>query len=321
MGAARPTRPAWGQAVVLVADPAQENLVLLGPLEQEVGHVGPGESDAAVGLDVVAGDLDRGLRGVAGGHGAARSRSGSSVSEAQAANWAPARAISSWWNMSTIRCLTTWKVATGRSNTTRTLAYSMASSSARSDTPTSSEARPTADIVETRRHSAVWSPDGPSGADLLLVEHQAGGLAGGVERRHGLAPRGARAKRADALLAAGDHDGPVGPCAVEHQRLVPAHDPVGPFATGPGAHRVRAGRRGPSRSGPRCPAGAVGQAGQQFVRPEGPGGQGGEHEEEKKGPGKGIRPICSKTMHVSSSGAPEPPGSSGMSRPVQPRSD
>ena len=52
----------------------------------------------------------------------------------------------------------------GRSNTTRTLAYSTASSRARSDTPTSSAARATATSSRTRRHSTVWSPWGPRGS-------------------------------------------------------------------------------------------------------------------------------------------------------------
>ena len=114
---------------------------------------------------------------------AARARSGDSVSAAQAAKCTPARAISSDWNMSTMRCFTDWNEAMGRSNTTRTLAYSTASSSARSDTPTSSAASATDTSSSTRRHSPVWSPTGPERLHRLLLEHQPGQLAGGVERR------------------------------------------------------------------------------------------------------------------------------------------
>ena len=43
-------------------------------------------------------------------------------------------------------------------------------------------------------------------------------------------------------------------------------------------------------------------------------------EEEKNGPGRGMRPISSSTTHISSRPAPLPPYSSGTSRPVHPRS-
>ena len=50
---------------------------------------------------------------------AACARSGASVSDAQAANWKPARAISTCWNISTRRWRTVWYVATGLSKTMR----------------------------------------------------------------------------------------------------------------------------------------------------------------------------------------------------------
>ncbi len=51
------------------AGAAREELVLLHPLEEEMGVVGPGEPDAAVQLNVVAGDPHTGVRRVARGHG------------------------------------------------------------------------------------------------------------------------------------------------------------------------------------------------------------------------------------------------------------
>ncbi len=45
-------------------------------------------------------------------------------------------------------------------------------------------------------------------------------------------------------------------------------------------------------------------------------------DDEKNGPGSGMRPICSATMHTSSRPAPSPapPSSSGTSKPVHPSS-
>jgi hypothetical protein len=67
----------------LRADTAEENFVLLDPLEEEVAMA------------------------------AERSRSGASLSDAQEAYCTPARAISTCWNISTRRCRTVWLAATG----------------------------------------------------------------------------------------------------------------------------------------------------------------------------------------------------------------
>ena len=65
----------------------------------------------------------------------------------------------------------------------------MASASARSAAPTVSAASPTAMSSWTRCHSPTWLPGRPERHDRRLVEHEAGQLAGGVERRDELAAR------------------------------------------------------------------------------------------------------------------------------------
>ena len=58
-----------GDPAPLVAGAPHQDLVLLGPFEEEMGVVGPGEAHPAVHLDVVPGDPHRGLGRVGGGHG------------------------------------------------------------------------------------------------------------------------------------------------------------------------------------------------------------------------------------------------------------
>ncbi len=203
----------------------------------------------------------------------------------------------------------------GRSKTTRTLAYSTASSRARSATPTSSAARPTETSSSTRRHSGAWSPGGPERLDRLLVEHQPGQLAGGVEAGDHLGLGRRQQERADALLGQRHHDGPVGGVAVDHHRLGVRSPPIRRPCAGPGPGRCPVGGRGPARAGPPCPAcRPEARPASRSSAPRARAASVAITDEEKNGPGSGTRPICSRTMHISSSPAPSP----GTSIPVQP---
>ena len=84
----------------------------------------------------------------------------------------------------------------GRSKTTRALAYSVASSSARSHTPTSSAARATETSSSTRRHRAAWSPAGPSGSAGSSSRTRRASLRVGSRLGTSLGPgRGSRKER------------------------------------------------------------------------------------------------------------------------------
>ena len=166
------------------------------------------------------------------------------------------------------------------------LAYSTASSRARSDTPTSSAASPTATSSRTRRHRPLWSPSGPSGSTGSSSRTRRDSLRVGSSPGTASALGARQQERPDPLLGQGHHDGPVGGVAVDHDRLVAGHHPARPLAPGPGPHRGQRVAVTLLVQGHRPPAGARGQAGEQAVGPEGPGGQRGHDRGGEEGAGQ-----------------------------------
>jgi hypothetical protein len=199
----------------------------------------------------------------------------------------------------------------------------MASPRARSAAPTVSAARATAMSSCTRCHRAPGCPPGPSGTTGVSSRTRRASLR--VGSRDGTSsPRAARQVGAHALLAAGHHDGPVGAVAVDHDRLLPLTTHSGRLAAGPGPHRAQRVAVPLLPQGHRAPAGAGGQVPSSSVAPRARAARVAAMAEEKNGPGNGMRPICSATMHISSSPVPPrrtPRAPAGRSSPGRPACD
>ena len=134
----------------------------------------------------------------------------------------------------------------GRSNCTRSLAYSVAICSARSQAPTLSAHRAMPMSSTTRCRRARWSPGGPDPAGGPPVELEPGDLAGDVHvSGRARRPGASRAKVGQAVGVAGHHVGEVGGVAVEHHGLGARRGPTS-------SPRRRAVAAIPS-SGSRCP--------------------------------------------------------------------
>ena len=199
----------------------------------------------------------------------------------------------------------------------------MASSRARSATPISLGGECHRHVVEDPAPERGLVPGGSERHDAGSRRGR-GGQPCGSGRACGTAsarPAGSRRNERTPSSPRADHDRPVGGVTVEHERLVPAQHPVRPPAAGAGAdggervavtHLVE--RDGPPLCSRRPgPAGGRRPRGRRAARVA-------ITAEEKKGPGRGTRPICSSTMQVSSSPAPAPPCARGRACPVHPRS-
>ena len=233
----------------------------------------------------------------------------------------PTRVSSMAWSMSTALCLMTWNVAIGRSNCTRTLAYSTARWWACSMTPSSSAAQGDVGVVDDA------PPEGgvvAVGADRLggsPVEVEPGDAAGEVQVGTG-SPWGASIRNVPMpswVRAGTSTQSARGP--VEDDRLEAVQPPLATLALGPGPHPVDriAVAQLVDRDG--APGGPGGQRAELVVEAE-PSGREGGRTRPRTGTarGSGTRPISSSTTTRSTSPMPRPPCSSGTSRPVQPSS-
>ena len=118
------------------------------------------------------------------------------MSEAQAAKWTPARASSSAWYMSTIRCLTDWNVGDGTVEDHPDLGVLDGLFEGPVGHPDQLGGQADRDVVEHPTPQAGLVPGGPEGLDRLLVEDQSGELPGRVEARDRLGlGRGSRNER------------------------------------------------------------------------------------------------------------------------------
>ena len=222
-------------------------------------------------------------------------------------------------SMSTALCRIAWNDASGRSNCTRTFAYSTARSCACSHVPTSSAASITAASSATRRQIAVWSPVGtdrrPRG--VSSSSRRANLRVGSIER-HRLAVRRFEQERAEAVFGARDDDRPVGGVAVEHDRLQTRHDPVGALAANARAHAVDRVAGAELLERDRAAQLAARELREQVVGAERFAASVASTADEKYGPGNGNRPISSITTTMSTSPSPRPPCASGTSSPGHP---
>ena len=142
----------------------------------------------------------------------------------------PTRDSSMRSSISAALCLMAWNVAIGRSNCTRTLAYSTARSNACCIDPSVSAHSSTAASSTTRFQISVWSPSGPTGSATTSVELEPGEPPGHVEAGIQLGPAVPRPGRCRCPAAVrARHEDPVGGVAVEHDRLgarAAATDPI-----------------------------------------------------------------------------------------------
>ena len=205
------------------AGAAREDLVLLHPLEEEVGVVGPREPDAAVQLDVVAGHPHAGVGRVAGGHGGGLGPLGGLGVRGPGGEL---------------------EAGAGHLDLLEHLDQAVAHGLVRrhrlvEDDPLGRVGDGLgqgpvgrADRLGRQRDGDVVLDPLPQGRLVArraerdhrrLVEDEAGQLAGGVERRARARPAGRLEQvGAHALLAAGHDDGPVGGVPVDDGRLLAA---------------------------------------------------------------------------------------------------
>ena len=225
------------------------------------------------------------------------------------------------WSMSTALCLMTWKVAIGRSNWTRTLAYSTARWWACSITPSRSQQSATLASSTMRRQSGGVVAVGADPLGGPAVQVETGHPPRVVPRRHGLALRRLQEEGADPLLRAGGYEGPVGRRSVEHDRLQPVQAPAARPCAWPGCGCGRPGRRGPARRR-RWSLGSLPRPATAAARPARGDGRRSWRRRPRTGRARGRAtcPISSSTTAMSTSPMPRPPRSSGTSRPVQPSS-
>ena len=137
--------------------------------------------------------------------------------------------------MSTILCLITWKVAIGRSNCTRSLAYSVAIAQGPLARADALRAQGDADVVDRpgEQRPLITRRTHPAGGPV--VEDESGHLAGDVEARHQLAAGRGEREGGQAVGVARHDVGDVGGVAVEDHRLVAVEQPV--VASTPGGAR------------------------------------------------------------------------------------
>ncbi len=126
--------------------------------------------------------------------------------------------------------------------------------------------------------------------DRLLLEHQAGELAGRVQSGDGLGLRGAQQERADPVLGQGHDDHPFGALAVDDRRLGSADHPSGPPAAGAGTHGVQGMAVPLLLDGHGAPRGTGCQLGDQVTGTEGPCREHGQHRGGEEGTGQGHPP-------------------------------
>ena len=166
----------------------------------------------------------------------------------------------------------------------------------------------------TRRHRGDWSPDGPERLDRLLLEHQPRQLAGGIERRDRLGLGDGRRNERIPSSASATTMAQSAVCPSGTIGLVPVTTHPEPFRRAR-ARTVVSGWPCPCScraTVPRCRPEA--SSANRWSAPRARAARVAMTEDEKKGPGSGTLPICSRMMHISSSPAPSP----GTSRPVQP---
>ena len=251
---------------------AARTRVVLGPLEQEVGVVGPGEAHAPVELDVVAGHLDRGLGRVGGGHG------GGPDTVGLVAVRRPGRVVDAHPGQlervehvhdPVLHDLEAGDRLVEDHPDLGVLGGHLEGPVGHPDRLGGQRHRDVVEDAPPQRR-----PGSPARAERLggrAVEHQAGQLAGRVEGRDQLGLRLPDEEGPHPVLAQGRHDHPVGRVPVDHGRLDPVQDPARALAGRPGPHRVQRVPVALLQHGDRPPGRPGGQLVDQALAPPAPG--------------------------------------------------